>query len=395
VEGQFWLDECLRLHADRPPSPPRAKAQIGAALHAWLRGDSIKAKDCLDESLAYFESIADQQGQVEALCGLAVIHLTLGDVDGSQQIAQACIELSQMVGNSWTAARTCHTLGVIQLERGNPAAARLAFEDEACQARETGDPMGLAMALASLGDVARITMDDDRAASLYEEALGLMQGVGVMWWIPDLLHNLGYVALRRGDLERARQLFADGLDRFRNVGDRRGAALCFIGLGGVAQATGAPTEAARLLGAARWLLSMTDTPLWAPNAAELERIEHATIADLGPDAFAAASREDSVLHLAQFRVDPSGMFPARPAGLIAEAERSGAEANPLSQREREVATLVGRGLTNREIGGTLFVAERTVEAHVTHILNKLDLRSRAQIAVWAAEHGLLATARDE
>jgi non-specific serine/threonine protein kinase len=375
------------MDADRPPNPLRAKAQIGAGLHSWLRGDAIKAKDCLDASLAYSQSCDDRQGQAEALCGLAVIHLTLGDLDGSQQIAQACLDLSHIIGNSWTAARTFHTLGVIQLERGNPEAARQAFEEEACLSREVGDPLGLAMALVSLGDVARITTDDDWAANLYEEALRLMQDVGVMWWVPDLLHNLGYVALRRGERERARQLFADGLERFRNVGDRRGAALCFIGLAGVAQATGAPTDAARLLGAARWLLSMTDTPLWAPNAAELDRIERATIADLGPDAFAAASTESSVLHLAQFRVDPPAMLPA--VGLTAEAEPGGAEQSPLSQREREVASLVGRGLTNREIAGALFVAERTVEAHVTHILTKLDLRSRAQIAVWAAEHKLL------
>jgi DNA-binding NarL/FixJ family response regulator len=36
------------------------------------------------------------------------------------------------------------------------------------------------------------------------------------------------------------------------------------------------------------------------------------------------------------------------------------------------------------------IAERTAEAHVTHLLGKLGLRSRAQVAIWAVEHGLLA-----
>jgi non-specific serine/threonine protein kinase len=46
---------------------------------------------------------------------------------------------------------------------------------------------------------------------------------------------------------------------------------------------------------------------------------------------------------------------------------------------------VGQGLTNREIAAALVIAERTVEAHITHALNKLTLRSRAQLAVWVAE----------
>jgi non-specific serine/threonine protein kinase len=57
----------------------------------------------------------------------------------------------------------------------------------------------------------------------------------------------------------------------------------------------------------------------------------------------------------------------------------------LSARERDVVALIGRGLTNREIAAALVLAERTVEAHVTHVLNKLGLRSRAQIAVWATQ----------
>ena len=55
----------------------------------------------------------------------------------------------------------------------------------------------------------------------------------------------------------------------------------------------------------------------------------------------------------------------------------------LSPRELEVARLVGRGLTNKQIGQTLYVSERTAENHVQHILTKLGLRNRSQIAAWA------------
>jgi DNA-binding CsgD family transcriptional regulator len=60
----------------------------------------------------------------------------------------------------------------------------------------------------------------------------------------------------------------------------------------------------------------------------------------------------------------------------------------LSRREREVAALVARGLTNREIAQTLFLSERTAENHVQHILTKLGFGSRAQIAAWAVSQGL-------
>ena len=60
----------------------------------------------------------------------------------------------------------------------------------------------------------------------------------------------------------------------------------------------------------------------------------------------------------------------------------------LSAREREVATLIARGLTSREIAAELVVAERTADAHAEHIRAKLGLRSRAEIAAWAVQHGL-------
>jgi non-specific serine/threonine protein kinase len=49
-----------------------------------------------------------------------------------------------------------------------------------------------------------------------------------------------------------------------------------------------------------------------------------------------------------------------------------------------VARLVAAGLTNRQLAGRLGIAERTAETHVAHILTKLDLASRAQIAAWVA-----------
>jgi DNA-binding NarL/FixJ family response regulator len=61
-----------------------------------------------------------------------------------------------------------------------------------------------------------------------------------------------------------------------------------------------------------------------------------------------------------------------------DGERGG----PLSRREREIAELVAEGLTNRQIAERLFLSERTAQNHVQHILDKLGLNNRSQIAVW-------------
>jgi DNA-binding NarL/FixJ family response regulator len=60
----------------------------------------------------------------------------------------------------------------------------------------------------------------------------------------------------------------------------------------------------------------------------------------------------------------------------------------LTEREREVAALIAKGKSNREIADQLVVSYRTVETHVGAILSKLAFSSRAQIAVWAVEIGL-------
>jgi non-specific serine/threonine protein kinase len=62
--------------------------------------------------------------------------------------------------------------------------------------------------------------------------------------------------------------------------------------------------------------------------------------------------------------------------------------SPLSAREAEVAALIARGLSNRQIAAELVFAERTAGSHYAHILDKLGFATRAQIAAWAVEHGL-------
>ena len=59
----------------------------------------------------------------------------------------------------------------------------------------------------------------------------------------------------------------------------------------------------------------------------------------------------------------------------------------LTDREREILSLIGTGLTNKEIGARIFLSEKTVKHYVTNILQKLQVRSRVEAALVATKHG--------
>ncbi len=86
-------------------------------------------------------------------------------------------------------------------------------------------------------------------------------------------------------------------------------------------------------------------------------------------------------------------FDSRSAAVVARSiagEGAGAPAPPqLSGREREVVKLITEGLSNREIGAAIFLSESTVKYHVRHIMRKLDVRHRAEVAYVASRLGLL------
>jgi two-component system response regulator NreC len=76
--------------------------------------------------------------------------------------------------------------------------------------------------------------------------------------------------------------------------------------------------------------------------------------------------------------------------VAAEAEeRAAAEADPLSEREREVLRLLALGHTNQEIAEKLYISVRTAESHRAHIMQKLRLATRAELVRYALSHGLL------
>jgi DNA-binding CsgD family transcriptional regulator len=100
-----------------------------------------------------------------------------------------------------------------------------------------------------------------------------------------------------------------------------------------------------------------------------------------------AGQAAAALDAAAGEAEQLGMVPftERIGQLRARLPAVRAAESPLSPRELEVARLVARGLTNKQIGETLFVSERTAENHVQHILVKLGFSNRSQIAAWSSE----------
>jgi len=72
-----------------------------------------------------------------------------------------------------------------------------------------------------------------------------------------------------------------------------------------------------------------------------------------------------------------------------EEKAEGGDSNNLTPREIEIADLIGKGRSNREIASELFISEGTVKNHITNILSKLYLRDRTQIALYSSQNKLV------
>jgi non-specific serine/threonine protein kinase len=240
-------------------------------------------------------------------------------------------------------------------------------------------------------ELARCQGDYGLAIRLNETGLALARDRGDTWSIAFALSLLGRLAWLQGEHPRATQLQRESLTLQREMDDRVGIADSLDVLAWVANAAGEPARAARLFGAAeavRERSGATSLPLWR---AEYERNLAATRAGQGAESFAAAwtvGRSLTVEEAIEEALRERG--PAPEAAIPPEAASAGPAAGPLSRRERDVAALIAQGLTNRQIADQLVISEWTVDTHVRHILTKLDVRSRAQVATWATEHGLRA-----
>jgi predicted ATPase/DNA-binding CsgD family transcriptional regulator len=338
-ERRRWLDSLLAKDEDGPASV-RAKALIQAGVMANGLGYAGRAKEVYLEALELYRAIGDEAGTALALFVLGTGTHIPDDAGEARALFGEALELFRRLGNDDLAALTLHYLGEIALAEGDQVLAR----------------------------------------RLYEESLTLFRKMGGTWGSAWCLCGLGHTALYGGDHNLAKSLFTEALTLARAVGEKVLVALLLEGLAGAATARARTERAARLWGAAEVLRKEVGAPMESHELAAYERAMDEARTQLDERAFAAAWEEGRSMTLEE-AIDYA--LTDEPA----TAPRS--EPSNLTRREREVATFVARGLTNRRIASELGIAERTVTTHVGRILKKLRLESRAQLAVWVAEQGLL------
>lgn len=352
-EARRWLQPALSI-AGGESIPARGKVLWCAGALALANGQYDTAEGLLRESLAHHQALGSRRGEAEAVAGLGFLAFSQGH---------------------YKQAATLLTEGLAQL-------------------RDVGYPFDVAITLGALGLVAQAQEDYARAADLYEQQLALFQEQGDQHGAAWASQYLGLVAQAQRDHVRAGELYRQALALRRTLGDAGGIAGSLEGLAEVAWALDQPERAAWLFGVAAALRDAIGFPLFPNERINQERTLAALRARLDEEALRLALAGGRAMRLEEaidFALAPDDTRPVVSAAPAAPSKEP-ATANlsmPLSPRECEVALLVARGLTNRQIAGELVITEWTADSHVRHILSKLGVRSRAQVAAWATEQGLV------
>jgi predicted ATPase/DNA-binding CsgD family transcriptional regulator len=339
-EGRRWLELTLAATAGSNAPGPAARAHLGAGMLAWAQGSYDTAKEHLTASLDCWRRCPAD----------AEVGYTLG------------------------------FLGETLLAMGEPDAA-LPFATESLAVLDASpDRWGQGFARINLGNLARAQGDQQQAIAYYESAITMLRDVGDPWLLALPLRNLARFALQAGHLDRAEHLQREALALLQEPEERWYISRSFEELAAIAAARRNARRAARLLGAAQSLRDAIGAPLLPHYRDEHARVVAEVEAHLVP-AFPAAFAAGSHLPLSEAIIE-----------ALAEPKRDAAHsvATPsLTPREREVLRLLANGHTDRESAAMLCISPRTVEQHITNIVNKLGATSRLNAVLRAAHQGLV------
>ncbi len=394
-EGLDWAGRVLALSR---PEPTRERALLlrGAVELTAFRGDLTSNRPSgnlgavrrwVEEYLEIGETLGDDELVLGGHGMMGLLREFGISLEGKPELSPEEMQgLARRIGHTWGECRGLEAQARDALRTADLEAAGAHLSEAVRLARGVGDTWSLAMALNELGDVERVRGAYPRSGALYEESLALFAQLG-LGPQPNLVHNLGYVALAGGDYAGASARFAEALTQFRRLGESRGAAECLMGFGAVAAAEGRAADAARLFGAGEAALEALGTGFWPANRADCERWESRARRSLGPSAFERARTEGQLLSLEHITT----LVLERGAARAAMPHPAQHKPPGLTPREREVAQMAARGLTNRQIADALVITEKTAANHLQHVLDKLDLHTRTQLAARAVEFGFSPT----
>ena len=319
---------------------------------------------------------ATVQARPATLLARARIRVRHGDYAGARRDAEESVELARTLELGPEITSSAFTiLGVMSGIDNNWGAASQYHEQALQLALESNDRMRVASGLNNLALLASAQGDHEGGRLRLEQALVEAKGIGDSFLTAQVADSLAWVTFRCGDYAASRRHYLEGLtialefeDTFTIANGLEGVALLEL-------AEGDATLTLRLMAAANGLratVGSEPTPDWGDQVKEGQRVARAK---LGRPAADAAWRQGAAWSMEEAVRLATGAA-ARP---VRDAS------SPLTARETQVAALISEGLTNVEIAKRLKMADRTADAHVEHIRNKLGLRSRSQIAVWAKE----------
>jgi DNA-binding NarL/FixJ family response regulator len=250
--------------------------------------------------------------------------------------------------------------------------------------RAAGDPLGEFDTLILLS-AATFFLDDPRLEGFSQQGLALAERYGALSSKAYALWSVGIQRWRAGLLDQAISTLRESVALFLTMHDLTGISFGVQALSWCAAFASPDAAAARLMGAAQAVWRTSGAKVDETNAYGMfdqrsaQKIREA-VGDAELDAaFAegAAYSFEQAVNLALGEQD-AGEHPRR-------SREDTASTGVLTRREHEIALLLAKGLSNKAVAARLVISQRTVESHVDHILSKLALTSRAQVASWVAE----------
>jgi len=359
----------------------------------WVRGGF------LTEGRAHLRTLLALQGPARLspdwaalVASDGLVALFAGEYAAARARLEEAVNLRRSLGDNHGLALALNYVATVAREQEDYPEARAWLEESLALSEDLGDRSLSSKTLGTLGSVAHLLGDHDLAQLRYKQSMVLAEQLGNRYVQAWALHNMGCLALDRGEYRTARACLGQSLE-LRDEHDNQGLVHMLAEFSALAAAEGLSSSALRLAAATASLTQKTGILVQHSERGRLERWLAAARQAVGEEAAAAAWTQGY-----QMRRDQAigyAFAPSEPAAdaMSTPAEPQSAQASDrLTLRQREVAALIAQGLTNRQIAERLVVTERAAAAHVENILDKLGVSSRAQIAVWASEHGLL-TAR--
>ncbi len=358
---------------------------IAATINWYLRGNFVEGSSWSERTLAMDLSRLDDFEKARLFVTAGWLYYYSGNLSRTTALVEESLAIAREANDQFWIARSCHVLGVFVEDQGQFDRAYAYFEEALGIYRNIGDSNWAAFALNSLGHTGYERGEIDLAASRFEEALVEFQQSGNIVGAGMVLTNLAKIARTRGDYQRAGELFCESLGLRWQLGDRPGLEGCLRGLASVCMLTGRLEKAAHLYGAAEGLRESIGA-LPRAQSQRYDQFVKRLRTGLGEENFRRLWDSGRNTPLLETVTDAlSGQTWCSNQRDSASRSRNPLELTP---RELEVLALIRDGCSNKEIGVALFVTERTAQTHVQHILNKLNVSTRAAAAAYAVEHEL-------